>query len=199
MRTFTPRQVAVRAQEAASQLLAALDREALVARFLHSYARENKRPGRTADPERYRELMETIRREALLVLVLQIEAEAPARLGVRNPDRVTPTQAKLLDLFREEFYVALGRSLEWRGKDLEDFYRDLDLYRRLYAALPPRPRRPRSPAASSPRGPFADRCGLLLDPPMLEQARRAAAKFESELIAVSNALLKKVFSRSAPR
>src|SRR5689334_6629184 len=100
MAPLTPRQVAVRAQETVAQLLSSLGREGLVTRFLNSYAREAKRPGRTANPERYRELAETIRREALLVLVLEVEEEAPRRLGVRMAGRATPEQTKLLTLFR---------------------------------------------------------------------------------------------------
>ena len=129
MAPLTARQVAVRAQEAASQLLAALDREGLVAQFLRTYAQEAKRPGRTADPQRYRELMETIRREALLVCVLQTEEEFPRRLGVGPAAKSTRAQAELVRLFREEFFVALGRSLDWDQKEFESFCRDLELYR----------------------------------------------------------------------
>ena len=111
MVSLTPRQVAVRAQETASQLVAALDRDALVPKFLRWYVSEKKRPGRTSEPQRYRDLVETIRREALLLLALQVEFQAPERLGIRPSQRVTPTQSRLVKLFREEFYSALRRGL----------------------------------------------------------------------------------------
>lgn len=62
-----PRQVAVRAQELAFQLLVAVDHDAVVEKFLRSYARDQKRPGRISNPGRYRELIDTIRREVFLL------------------------------------------------------------------------------------------------------------------------------------
>jgi len=58
---FTPRQIVVRAQETAYQLLAALDREALVARFLQSYAKDQNRAGVITQPALYRDLMASVR------------------------------------------------------------------------------------------------------------------------------------------
>ncbi|HEV2298069.1 MAG TPA: hypothetical protein VGR72_06090 [Candidatus Acidoferrales bacterium] len=193
MAPLTPRQVAVRAQEAAGLLLSLLDREGLVARFLNSYAKEAKRPGRTANPERFRELVETIRHESLLVVILEVEQEIPIRLGVRIGRRATPAQSTLIKLFREEFYAALRRGLDWGDEDFAAFSRDLELYRRLYGTFPV-PGRSRA-ASVTPKGPFVDRCGILLDPSMLDMARRAAAKFEAELMAAAFSGMKKVFSR----
>ena len=44
-------------------------------------------------------------------------------------------------------------------------------------------------------GPFVDRVGLLLDPSLMEQSRRAAAKFEAELNTAADQVLRKVFAR----
>src|SRR5277367_4357172 len=130
---YRPRELVIRAREAATLLLATLDRNEMVQRFLDIYAAENRRPGRADQPAHYREQLETIRREAILSMVLRIEAALPARLKVsvtvRAPKRAgKPKKAKwgakskpqrrrsaglelaipLLDLFREEFFVALG-------------------------------------------------------------------------------------------
>ncbi|HKW89897.1 MAG TPA: hypothetical protein VJN21_14195 [Candidatus Acidoferrales bacterium] len=193
MAPLTPRQVAVRAQEMAALLLNLLERDGVVARFLNSYAREAKRPGRTANPERFRELVETIRRESLVVVVLVAEHEIPVRIGVRPGRRSTPEQASLVKLFRDEFYAALRRSLRWGDEDFAAFSRDMELYRRLYGTLPA-PGRSRA-AGDAPKGPFVDRCGILLDPSMLDLARRAAAKFEAELISSASSRMKKIFAR----
>lgn len=193
MAPLTPRQVAVRAQETAALLLSLLDREGVVARFLNSYAKEAKRPGRTANPERFLELVDTIRRESLLVIVLATESEIPARIGVRIGRRATPAQSNLIKLYRDEFFSALRRSLRWGDEEFADFSRDLELYRKLYGTMPVPGRRPA--ASASPKGPFVDRCGILLDPSMLDLARRAAAKFEVELISGATSRMKKVFSR----
>jgi hypothetical protein len=96
-------------------------------------------------------------------------------------------------LFREEFYAALGRRLGGSEEDFDDFRRDIELFRKLFAEVPRASKRSRVLAA--PKGPFVDRCGLLLDAPMLDQARHAAAKFEAELVAMASAVVKKVFSR----
>jgi hypothetical protein len=193
MAALTPRQVAVRGQEMAAQLISILDREGFVARFLLSYAKDAKRPGRTANPERYRELFDAIRREALLVLVLEVESKLPGHFGMRERSKPTSAQAVLLALFRKEFFSALGRSLQWDEKEFEALQHDLDLYRKLYASSP-RKLKDRK-LSDSPAGPFVDRCGILLDPAMLDIARRAAAKFEAELLAAAATKLKKVFSR----
>ncbi|MFZ0334690.1 MAG: hypothetical protein WAN10_18250 [Candidatus Acidiferrales bacterium] len=190
---MAPRQVAVRAQETAFQLLVAVDRGGMVHRFLRWYASERKRPGRIANPWRYRELVETIRREAFLVLALQVEAEAPHRLGVRSTGTMSPAQSELVNLFRDEFYVALGRSLDFSSDDFNDFCRDLDLYRSLLGRT--HGSQAQRNLVSSQAGPFVDRCGFLLDSPMLDEGRRAAAKFGSELHATASAVIRKVFSR----
>lgn len=191
---ISPRQVAVRAQETAFQLKISIDRGEIVPKFLRRYAVEKKRPGRIADPGRFRELVETIRRESFLVLALQIESEAGRRFGSRAGRQTGAEEFDLAKLFRDEFYAALGRCLDYSNEDFAEFSRDLDVYRSLrrYArtSQPPRTRTP-----SSPRGPFVDRCGFLLDSPMLDQSRQAAAQFESELAALASAVLKKVLSR----
>src|SRR5271170_2945106 len=129
---YRPRELVVRAREAAARLLAALDHNEMVPRFLDMYAAENRRPGRADQPSHYREQLETIRREAVLAMVLRAEAVLPERLKVRVTVRPLqrPRKTKkgrkgkkarkaarakrpgldlaipLLDLFREEFFVA---------------------------------------------------------------------------------------------
>lgn len=186
------RQVAVRAQELAFQLLVAVDRGAVVEKFIRSYANELKRPGRIANPVRYRDLLETIRREVFLVLALQVEEEAPLRLRARSGEKGSPAEAEIIRLFRDEFYIALGRSLDFSPEEFAGFSRDIEVCRGLQRSTgTTKPR----PAGAAPAGPFVDRCGFLLDSPLLDQGRRAAAKFESELHATASSLIRKAFSR----
>lgn len=211
---YRPRELVIRAREAASLLLAALDREEMVERFLDVYAAENRRPGRADQPSHYREQRETIRREAVLAMVAQIESALPARLKVRvvvkqAKPRHTKTKKRkaaagrkqpqgieiglpLLDLFREEFFVALGQALNWREQDAEEFWRDLELYEALSGGG-----QRRAQAGStklSVGGPFVDRTAMLLDPSLMEQARRAAAHFQRELFATADRVLRKAFA-----
>jgi hypothetical protein len=211
---YRPRELVVRAREAATQLLAMLDRDELVARFLDLYAAEYRRPGRADQPVFYREQLERIRRESVLAAVLRIEAALPTRLKVsvavrgtkRRPLRRAKGRTKprsrakaalelaipFLDLFREEFFVALGEAMDWSDEDASEFWRDLDIYRRLSARGSARTTRARAGATS---GPFVDRVALLLDPSLMEQARRAAGRFQLEVHSAADRVLRKVFAR----
>jgi hypothetical protein len=213
---FRPRELVVRAREAAHLLLRALDREEMVARFLDIYAAENRRPGRADHPGHYREQLETIRREAILAMVLRIEAALPIRLQVHVPVRGASTKTKrkharaarrkprkrknsgwdfaipVLDLFREEFFVALGQALAWTQQDAEEFWRDLELCEKLQ---PADSRRYGRPSQRVRTGPFVDRVAFILDPSLMDQARRAASKFEAELTAAADRVLRSVLSR----
>jgi hypothetical protein len=213
---YRPRELVVRAREAAALLLTTLDHNEMVARFLDMYAAEHRRPGRADQPAFYREQLERIRRESILAGVLRIEAAIPARLkvsvmvrgarerpkkGKGRKKRTRPRPKKrpamelaipFLDLFREEFFVALGQALEWSDDDAREFWRDLDIYRMLAGRAA---NRPASRSVSSGSGPFVDRVALLLDPSLMEQARRAAGKFQVEIHAAADRVLRKVFSR----
>jgi len=211
---FRPRELVMRAREAAIAMLRALDRDEMVPKFLDVYAAEHRRPGRADHPGHYREQLETVRREAILAMVLRIEAALPTRLNVHVPVRspqerrsrkgkARPKKAvqrrdtwefaiPILDLFREEFFTALGQALEWTQRDAEEFWHDLELYERLRAT---EARRVGRSSRLVPAGPFVDRVAFILDPSLMEQARRAAGKFEAELDAAADRVLRTVLSR----
>jgi len=218
---YRPRELVIRAREAATLLLATLDRNEMVPRFLDMYAAENRRPGRADQPSHYREQLETIRREAILAMVLRTEAALPTKLKVHvvirsaknqtgsrskpkkgkkgSKSKLKKTKARnsgidlaipLLDLFREEFFVAIGQALRWTDDDARAFWHDLELYETLSAN---EPRRLGRRAIAS--GPFVDRTALLLDPSLMEQARRAAGKFQVALDGAADRVLRMAFSR----
>jgi hypothetical protein len=216
---YRPRELVVRAREAAALLLSTLDHDEMVQRFLDIYAAETRRPGRADHPTHYREQLETIRREAILTMVLRVERALPARLKVRvavgetkkrrpsrkgkkGRGRAKAKRARratielaipLLDLFREEFFVALGQALNWSTEDADEFWHDLELYEKLSGdSLRGSGSSSRGGGAS---GPFVDRTALILDPSLMEQARRAAGKFQIELQTAADRVLRKVFSR----
>jgi hypothetical protein len=212
---FRPRELVVRAREAAILLLRTLDRDEMVPKFLDVYAGEHRRPGRADHPGHYREQLETIRREAILTMVLRIESALPKRLQVHVPVRNPRKKASkkgtsgarpkarqsrsswefaipVLDLFREEFFVALGQALEWTQGDAEEFWRDLELYEKLRSSDA---RRLGRSTRAVPAGPFVDRVAFILDPSLMEQARRASARFEAELELAAERVLRAVLSR----
>ena len=219
---YRPRELVIRARDAATMLLATIDRNEMVQRFLDMYAAEFRRPGRADQPGLYREQLQTIRREAILAMVMRIESSLPARLKVsvivggrkraansagksksgRKSAKARPAKRAsmelgipFLDLFREEFFVALGQALEWTDDDAAAFWRDLELYQQLGAPAARGSRRLARPAKAAASGPFADRVGLILDTSLMEQARREAGKFQTELNAAADHVLQKVFSR----
>ena len=217
---YRPRELVIRAREAAILLLRTIDRNEMVQRFLDLYSAQYRRPGRADHPALYREKLETIRREAILLMVLRIEGSLPRRLSVsvnvrnnakrlqkkkgakKKAQRTKPAGLQLaipfLDLFREEFFVALGQALEWTEEDTRDFWRDLELYEQLSAVASQRPptRRAIRGQNDAPSGPFVDRVGFLLDPSLLDQARREAAKFQVELRGIADQVLAKIFTRT---
>ncbi len=197
-------------------LLATIDRNEMVQRFLDMYAAEFRRPGRADQPALYREQLQAVRREAILAMVMRIESSLPTRLKVsvrvRGAKRRTKgkkgVKAKpakraasmelgipFLDLFREEFFVALGQALEWTDEDAEGFWRDLGLYEQLSGPAARGSGRPARASKTAASGPFVDRVGLVLDASLMEQARREAGRFEAELNAAADRVLQKVFSR----
>ena len=213
---FRPRELVIRAREAATLLLRTIDQNEMVLRFLVMFAAEFRRPGRADHPAHYRDQLETIRREAILIMVLRVEGALPERLKVRVPVQSRPKKAAkkrgrrmgskqskrkaggwefaipVLDLFREEFFVALGQALRWSEQDADEFWRDLELYEKLQPGRQGRLARKVRPTAS---GPFVDRVAFVLDASLIDQARRSASKFQGELEDAAERVLRKVLSR----
>jgi hypothetical protein len=187
---YTREQLAERARETAAAVLAALERERLVARFLDDYVATYKRRGIKDSPLRYRELLTTITREALLAVAVKVNAALPRHLSRRKTPVLRGPDAEAAEAFREEFLATLAARLHWTRSDLEEFRDDLVLLAQVAASLP-RPMKSRRGVVA--QGPFPDRCALLLDPSMLEKAREAAAKFQVELESLAEKTLTAVF------
>ena len=160
-------------------------RDGLVARFVRSYAERHGRHGLLSDPARLPELASTIGREALLVMAADVRRLLPQAFAPGPSGALRPDDAAFVDAFYAEFLAALARGLDWRLADAtsdapseaEMFRRDLEMYRR-WGQRPA----PASSATGAGESPFRDRCALLLDPAMMEQARRGAAEFEQEIL-----------------
>jgi len=189
---FTRELAALRAREAVRLLLGALNDSRMVAHFVDGYAAAHDRRGLTAHAAAHRELILNIRREALLALCAQLIAGLPRRITGRAGKAMKPADVIAADAFRAEFFVQMAAALKWSEDDLEDFWSDLELYAQI-AARQSAPMRSGS-ASRGAVGPFVDRCALLLDPSMFEQARRAAGKFLVELDALAEKTMKQAFA-----
>lgn len=174
------------ARDAAMRLAAALGGGGLAARLVLDYAQRHRRTALTAHLPRYRELVAMIHRECLLAMAACVEAELPRllRAGGAPARALASGEDPLLRRFRVEFYEHLGALLGWRREHLERFWSDLDLYTQCQRA-----QQVRRKGKKQDLGPFADRCGFMLDPAMLERARRAAVKFHEELEATARRIL----------
>jgi hypothetical protein len=169
----------------AHQLVRSLRPHGLIADFAHSYARQHSRTGVVDQPQRLRELESTLGREAVLVMVAEVYRQLPSILGARKGQPLDSEQTAFAQLFWPEFMTALGRALDWppdeAASEREAFDRDLLMYRRWSERAP----FPGTAVVS----PFLDRCALLLDPSTMEDARRAAAGFERQLLGVAAHIL----------
>lgn len=191
------------AGELAHLLVRDVGRDGLVARFVRSYAERHSRHGLLSDPARLPELASTIGREALLVMAADVHRILPQAFSPGPKSLLRPDDAAFLEAFYAEFLASLARGLDWpsaeASAETEMFQRDLEMYRRWG-------KRPISAASAGHAGetPFRDRCALLLDPAMMEQARRAAAEFEREILRAAAQRFRqlgrtRVFTTKAPR
>ena len=200
--------LAARAGEAVNRLLRSIEKDRLVERFVAGYVAENKRRGLADDPMRQRELVSTIGREVLLVMVARVNLRLPHYLPRPKPKRAAkrgslgrapassvPDEVPATEIFLTEFYASLGRALRWTPADADEFLRDLEIYSQL-AAPPAKAAGSRRPSSQTQtEGAFVDRCALLLDPSMFEQARRAARRFQGDVERATDKILTSILRR----
>ena len=184
----------------ANNMLAALQREHIVARFVATYVDEYSRRGILGGPARDRELAETIGREVVIAMILEVRRALPAFFGKKLRSKLKDEEKESIDLFLRELVGALGRAWSWNGEDRRQFRRDFSLYsdfaaRKTSAAAANRKRGSVRIAPEEP--PFVGRVALLLDPSMLDQARRAARNFHGEIAPLAQKLLKQTLRPSA--
>lgn len=186
------------AGELAHLLVSAITRGAMTMEFLRDYANRHERRKVVANDERLREMERTISREALLLISADVRRLLPRAFGLsRNP---RPEDVALCDAFYGEFLEALARALEWPLAEAESesqaFRKDLEIYAGW---------RERNPIAQTERktsrdeSPFSDRCAILLDPGMMEQARRAAKQFQSDLLRLGTRIFGQLGRRAPQR
>jgi hypothetical protein len=177
------------AGELAHRLVRAVRPHGMIADFAKSYAHRHGRVGVVDEPQRVRELESNLGREAVLVMVAEVHRLMPATLGARKGRPLDPEEAAFAKIFWPEFMSALGRVLEWPpdecASEREALDRDLLMYRRWSERAP----FPGAPVPQDGISPFLDRCALLLDPSTMEEARRAAAEFEKELVHAADRIL----------
>ncbi len=175
----------------AAELLAALQRERLIPRFVASYVEEHRRYALQTHPTRYRELLTLLAREALIVLTLRA-LENVARPAASGRPRARKSPRPSGRIFRRDFLTALAHQQGWTAGDSLEFQADLRLYEDLLARRPLSRRATKSFEAAD--HPFVDRAAILLDPSFLEQARVAASRALADLERVATDITSRVLA-----
>lgn len=175
----------------ANNMLAALVHGRVVARFVAAYVSKYDRRGILGGPARDRELSGTIGREILLALIVETRSALPRFFGKQLASKLKPEEKEAIEAFWDELLAALARAQNWSPEDRQQFRRDLALYSefRERREAPASSRRP--PLARDEESPFIARVALLLDPSMMEQARRATKEFHGSIGQLARTLLRR--------
>jgi hypothetical protein len=183
----------------ANSLLAALDRERVVGCFVADYVSDYGRSGILGGPSRDRELAETIGREGMLAMIHEVLLNLPQFFGKKQRAALRTEEKEAMDAFFHELMGTLGRAWHWDGEDRRQFRRDLLLYSecamrqvKVGDAL----KRVKVQKVQAVESPFVGRVALLLDPSMLDQARRAARKFHEDIGRLAQKLLRQTLRSS---
>ena len=178
----------------ANNMLAALVHDRVVDRFVAGYVADYDRRGILGGPARERELAETVGREILLAMIVEVREALPTFFGKKQKSKLKTEEQEAIDAFSRELLAALARAQNWNGEDRRQLRRDLALYSDFSARqkLAANARKKGKPPEEE--APFIARVALLLDPSMLEQARRAARKFHASMGLLARKLLRQTLS-----
>ncbi len=175
----------------ANNMLATLVHDRIVDVFVAAYVAQYDRRGILGGPARMRELAETVGREIVLAMIVEVREALPAFFGKKKEKNLKSEEREAIEAFYGELLAAMGRAQNWNPEDRRQFRRDLGLYSDFLE-------RRATPASVGKKGkkmadeaPFVARVALLLDPSMLEQARGATRKFHGEVGILARKLLRK--------
>jgi hypothetical protein len=181
-------------RELAKQLVHALKSGRVASAFLESYAKQFDRPEATAHPERRRELETMLEREMLLAMTSHIARATEIIARTRRTSRAPQSKVDPAKFLRD-LLAGIASESNWTAGDAMEFRSDLEIYRHLAAVVAARASSTR--ARIVPAGPFVDRCAILLDPSMIENASRAAGKLLLQLEAQSEKLFQEVLNQKS--
>ena len=174
----------------ANNMLAALGRGRVVDGFVAAYVAEYDRRGILGGPSRDRELAETIGREVVLAIILEVRHAMPRFFGKKQRAALKEEEKEAADAFFSELMAALDRAWSWNAEDRRQFRRDLALYSDFAAGQAALASTRKRGKLREEEPPFVGRVALLLDPSMLEQARQAAHKFHGDAGRLAQKLLR---------
>jgi hypothetical protein len=175
----------------ANNMIVAIERDRLVGLFVASYVAQHDRRGILGGPARDRELADTIGREILLAMIMEVREALPYFFGKKLKSKLRTEEALAIEAFFREFMAALARAQNWNAEDRRQFRRDLSLYADFSARRNIKAKSREKVNAPEEEAPFIARVALLLDPSMLEQARSGARKFHGGVGQLARKLLRR--------
>ena len=175
----------------ANNMLVALVHDRMVDRFVAAYVAQHDRRGILGGPSRDREMAETMGREILLAMIVEVREVLPAFFGRKQKSKLKSEEKEAIDAFFRELLAALTRAQNWNGEDRRQFRRDLALYSDFNARREIAANARKKGKSKEDEAPFIARVALLLDPSMLEEARRAARKFHGDVERLARKLLRR--------
>jgi hypothetical protein len=178
----------------ANNMLTALVHDRVVPRFVAAYVAGYDRRGILGGSARERELAETIGREILLAVIVEVRESLPNFFGKKQKSRLKSEEMEAIDAFFRELLAALARAQNWNGEDRRQFRRDLSLYSDFSVRQEMAANTRKRGKTPDEEAPFIARVALLLDPSMLEQARSAARKFHGGVGLLARKLLRQTLS-----
>jgi hypothetical protein len=178
----------------AHNMLAMLVHDRIVNGFVTAYVSQYDRKGILGGPARDRELAETIGREIVLALIVEVESLMPSFFGKKQKKKLKADEKQAIDLFLRELRAALERAHNWNSDDRQQFHRDLTMYTDFDARKELAAGVRKKGKTQEEEAPFVARVALLLDPSMLEQARRAARKFHESMNGLARKLLRQTLN-----
>jgi hypothetical protein len=178
----------------ANGMLVTLGRERVVHRFVAAYEAEYNRRGILGEPARDRELADTMGREILLAMIVETQEALPGFFGKKQKSKLKSEERESIEAFSAEALAALSRAQNWNAEDRKQFLRDLELYTEFSARKETKSKSPKGKKMPEEETPFIARVALLLDPSMLEQARRAARKLHGSVRLLARKLLRHTLS-----
>src|SRR5216683_3108726 len=175
----------------ANNRLVALVHDRIVNRFVAAYVAQHDRRGILGGPSRDREMAETMGREILLAMIVEVREVLPAFFGRKQKSKLKSEEKEAIDAFFRELLAALARAQNWNAEDRRQFRRDLALYSDFNARREIAANARKKGKSKEDEAPFIARVALLLDPSMLEEARRAARKFHGDVERLARKLLRR--------
>ena len=175
----------------ANNMLSAITRDGVVNDFVAAYVAAQDRRGILGGPSRDRELVETVGREILLAMIVEVRDVLPGFFGKRPKNKLKSEEKEVLDAFSSELLAALERAQKWNEEDRRQFRRDLALYADFKARKEKKTNTRGKEKGQEEEAPFVARVALLLDPSLLDEARRAARKFHGNVGQLARKLLRR--------